>query len=156
MGLAPRRMDRQREVSRALATGRGPLRILYIIRIPPPDATVQPSFDFLPACHRASARIGRGAGAAPQLPHVPTENTRSQAPSSAAPPAHRSPVGRLFGPWARHHTAACLNARRGARVARLRGLLTGLRRGANRRAIEGLGSSGPMTFGRELNRPHLG
>ncbi|WP_333647266.1 hypothetical protein, partial [Candidatus Binatus sp.] len=47
-------MDRQREVSRAFTAGRGPLRILYIIRIPPRDATVQASFDFLPACHRAS------------------------------------------------------------------------------------------------------
>src|SRR5208282_6016477 len=49
-------------------------RFHYIIRNPPPDATVQPSFDLLTACHRASPRLGKGAGAAPQLPQIPNEN----------------------------------------------------------------------------------
>src|SRR5271163_2585952 len=46
---------------------------------------------FRPACHCASPRLGRGAGAVPQLPQVPTENPHSPAPASGAAFTLRTP-----------------------------------------------------------------
>src|SRR5208282_2190538 len=60
--------------------------------------TVQASFDFIPACHRASARIGRG----PEPPAIAARPDRKHAFPSAF---ERRPAGASFTPQARPHPA---------------------------------------------------
>ena len=55
--------------------------------------TCNPPLIFIAACHRASPRLGRGTGAAPQLQHLTTESPHPTTPASTAPSARtrRSP-----------------------------------------------------------------